>query len=92
MYTSLISYSSFMCFCTCTGIPRPSVMRPSTLSNNISSKAIRPILSILHIQHLHVGGTKSYVFYSGQIRTLVVMATYSFHRLIKGKFEIDNFC
>ena len=28
---------------------------------------------------------KSYVFYSGRIRTLVAMATYSFHRLIMGK-------
>ena len=32
------------------------------------------------------------VFYSGQIRTLVAMATYSSHRLIMGKVEIDNFC
>ena len=31
------------------------------------------------------------VFYSGQIRTLVAMATYSFHRLIMGKVEIGNF-
>ena len=30
-------------------------------------------------------------FYSGRIRTLVAMATYSFHRLIKGKVEIGNF-
>ena len=34
----------------------------------------------------------SCVFYSGQVRTLVAMATYSFHRLIMGKVEIDNFC
>ena len=34
---------------------------------------------------------KSYVFYSGRIRTLVAMATYSFHRLIMGKAEIGNF-
>ena len=34
---------------------------------------------------------KSYVFFSGQIRTLVAMATYSFHRLIMGKVEIGNF-
>ena len=34
---------------------------------------------------------KSCVFYSGQIRTLVAMATYSSHRLIMGKEEIDNF-
>ena len=30
--------------------------------------------------------------YSGRIRTLVATATYSFHRLIMGKVEIDNFC
>ena len=31
-------------------------------------------------------------FYSGRKRTLVAMATYSFHRLIMEKMEIDNFC
>ena len=31
------------------------------------------------------------VFYSGQRRTLVAMATYIFHRLIIGKVKIDNF-
>ena len=30
-------------------------------------------------------------FCSGRIRTLVAMATYSSHRLIMGKEEIDNF-
>ena len=34
---------------------------------------------------------KSYDFYSGQIRTLVAMATYCFHRLIMGRVEIGNF-
>ena len=34
---------------------------------------------------------KSYVFYSGRKRTLVAMATYSFHRLIMGKVEFGNF-
>ena len=34
---------------------------------------------------------KSCVFYYGRIRTLVAMATYSSHRLIMGKEEIDNF-
>ena len=34
---------------------------------------------------------KSYDFYSGQIRTLVAMATYCFHSLIMGKVEIGNF-
>ena len=35
---------------------------------------------------------KRYGFFSGRMRTLVAMATYSFHRLIMGKVEIDNFC
>ena len=30
-------------------------------------------------------------FYSSRIRTLVAMATYSFHRLIMGKVEIGDF-
>ena len=34
---------------------------------------------------------KSYDFYSGQIKTLVAMAAYCFHRLITGKVEIGNF-
>ena len=34
---------------------------------------------------------KRCVFYSGRIRTLVAMETYSSHRLIMGKEEIDNF-
>ena len=34
----------------------------------------------------------SCVFYSSRIRTLVAMATYSSHRFIMGKVEIDNFC
>ena len=34
---------------------------------------------------------KSYDFYSIQIRTLVAMETYFFHRLIMGKVEIGNF-
>ena len=32
------------------------------------------------------------VFCSSRIRTLVAMATYSSHRLIIGKEDIDNFC
>ena len=32
-----------------TGIRRPSVFRPSTFSNDISSEAVRQILSIFHI-------------------------------------------
>ena len=76
------------------GIRRPTVRRPSTFSNDISPEAVRPILSILQTMssHLQVGGTRSYVFYSSMIRTLVAMVTYSFHRLIMGKVEIDNFC
>ena len=50
-----------------------------------------------NIYYLGLSGERSLpfgllVFYSGRIRTLVAMATYSFHRLIIGKVEIDNFC
>ena len=42
-----------------------------------------------HIFSLYI----SCVFYSGRIRTLVAMATYSYLRLIMGGEEIDNvFC
>ena len=36
-------------------------------------------------------GTNNCVFCSSRIRTLVAMATFSSHRLIIGKDEIDNF-
>ena len=38
-----------------------------------------------------LASTKVVFFYSGRIKTLVAMATYSSHRLIMGKEEIDNF-
>ena len=38
-----------------------------------------------------LASTKVVFFYSGRIRTLVAMASYSSHRLIMGKEEIDNF-
>ena len=66
-------------------------VRPSTFLNDISSEAVGRILSIFHIKHPRVGGTKRYVFYSGWIKTLVAMATYSSHRLIMGKAEIAFF-
>ena len=37
------------------------------------------------------GKRKVVFFYSNRIRTLVAIATYSSHRLIMGKEEIDNF-
>ena len=40
--------------------------------------------------HRTLPSTKSFVFYSGRIRTLVAMATYSFHILIMEKAEIWN--
>ena len=36
--------------------------------------------------------TNGPLVYFSRIRTLVAMATYSSHRLIIGKVEIDNFC
>ena len=37
-------------------------------------------------------GIFDFYFLFQQIRTLVAMATYSFHGLIMGRVEIDNFC
>ena len=47
-----------------------------------------------HISHIaSIGGGKEWLcFCSNRIRTLVAMATYSFHWLIMGKVEIGNFC
>ena len=73
-----------------TGIRRPSVVRQhfQTTSPLKPSGGFFPYYTY---SHLWVGGTKSYVFYSGRIRTLVAMATYSSHRLIMGKVEICIF-
>ena len=46
----------------------------------------------LGIHAMNISLYKNCVFYSGRIRTLVAMATYSAHRLIMGKGEIDSFC
>ena len=51
-------------------------------------KGMKPVLCI------HVPDSSLYiicVFYSRRIRTLVAMATLSFHRLIMGKVEIGYF-
>ena len=68
-----------------------SVVRPSTVSNNFSSEAVRPILSILHIKHLQVGGLKVMFLFQTD-KNSGALATYSFRRLIIGKVEITNFC
>ena len=51
---------------------------------------MRPILFIFYIASIDRGNEKL-CFCSNRIRTLVAMATYSYHRLIMGKDEIDNF-
>ena len=55
------------------------------------SETIRGMKPKLGIHAKDISLYKSCVFYSGQIRTLVAMETYSSHRLIMGKEEIDNF-
>ena len=69
----------------------PASVHPSTFK--ISSIKIHEADSF-HITHIAFTGrgNKIYVFYSGLIRTLVAMTTYSFYRLIMGKVKIDNFC
>ena len=51
-----------------------------------------PIVLILHIHHLQVGGKNNCVFSFDRIRTLVAMVTYASHRLIMGKSENCQFC
>ena len=56
------------------------------------SETIRRMKPNLGILAKDITLYKGYVFYFSRIRTLVAMATLSFHRLIMGKVEIDNFC
>ena len=75
----------------CSGV-RPSVVRPSsTISKIFFSETAGPIVLILHIHHLQVGGKNNCVFCFDRIRTLVAMATYASHRLIMEKSENCQF-
>ena len=82
----------------CSGV-RPSVRRPfvrrpssSTISKIFFSETAGPIVLILHIHHLQVGGKNNCVFFCfDRIRTLVAMATYASHRLIMEKSENCQF-
>ena len=71
---------------------RPSV-RPSsfTISKIFFSETTGPIVLILHIHHLQVGGKDNCVFCFDRIRTVVAMATYASHRLIMEKCENCQF-
>ena len=76
----------------CSGV-RPSVVRPSssTISKIFFSETTGPIVLILHIHHLQVGGKNNCVFCFDRIRTLVAMVTYASHRLIMEKSENCQF-
>ena len=76
----------------CSGV-RPSVRRPSsfTISKIFFSETAEPIVLILRIHHLQVGGKNNCVFCFDRIRTLVTMATYASHRLIMEKSENCQF-
>ena len=64
------------------------IRRRSTFSNGFSSDSFH----IAYTASKGRWGTNNCVFKcSGRIRTLVAMATYSFHRLIMGKVEISDF-
>ena len=63
---------------------RPSV-HPSTLSNMNISQASRPIAIKFYLKHHWSGGKAAWRFDADQFRTLVSMATDSFHRVIMGK-------
>ena len=69
----------------CSGV-RPSSVRPSSVISKIFfSETAGPIVLILHIHHLQVGGKNNCVFCFDRIRTLVAMATYASHRLMMEK-------
>ena len=75
-----------------------SVVLPSSVRPSVNIFKRHLLLSreadSFHISHniTSIGrGTNNCVFRSGRIRTLVAMATYSSHRLIMEKEEIDNF-
>ena len=76
----------------CSGVRPSSVVRPSsTISKIFFSETAGPIVLILHIHHLQVGGKNNCVFCFDRIRTLVAMATYASHRLIMEKSENCQF-
>ena len=76
----------------CSGVRPSSVRRPSsTISKIFFSETAGPIVLILHIHHLQVGGKNNCVFCFDRIRTLVAMATYASHRLIMEKSENCQF-
>ena len=73
---------------------------PGRQKGLIFNKNVKKILLSETIQWMklilcvHVYDTSIYldcIVYSSWIRALVAMATYSFHRLIMGKLEINNF-
>ena len=71
---------------------RPSIVRPSsTILKIFFSETAGPIVLILDIHHLQVGGKNNCVFCFDRIRTLVAMATYASHRLIMEKSENCQF-
>ena len=70
----------------CSGV-RPSARPSFTISKIFFSETAGPIVLILHIYHLQVGGKNNCVFCFDRIRTLVAMATYASHRLIMEKSE-----
>ena len=68
-----------------------SGVRPSSTISKIVSETAGPIVLILIIHHLQVGGKNNCVFCFDRIRTLVAMATYASHRLIMEKSENCQF-
>ena len=77
------------------GIHRPSVVRPlsinclSTFSNDTSSEAKKPIIFTYSIYRSRERIIVFFLFRS--YKNVVATATYSSHRLIMGKEEIDHF-
>ena len=75
------------------GIRRPFVVVRRRREHFQTTSPLKPLgrfFSYITYSIYRQGGRNNCVFVP-MIRTLVAMATYSFHRLIMGKEEIDNF-
>ena len=75
------------------GVPKRTNFRKKIFKNLLLRNCLLYEVDTLHPCSWHSPLQKKLLFFcSSQIRTLVAMATFSFHRLINGKVKICYFC
>ena len=79
-------------FCLVAGAPERANFQKKKSLKILSSETVRFMKLILCIHIPGISLYKTSCFCSSQIRTLVAMATFSFHRLIMGKVKVFYFC